>query len=233
MLEFIGAGARFRRTMIFFRIGFGAVDLWHLRRDRSPGSRRSDRAPLVRPRGKWFKQLSLAARPRPLLLLLFLPLEAYATDLHDALVPRSFEEAPLSRPLRFFVNLLRWKDARREFFAPKLQYFLSFKYIPKYKYININILNIKAEQVINLLLRNNFYLAISCRRVEEESDELLYTVWSLVMVREPIASANNLVAARITLFLAFFLFLSSSFFSRKKRNNYSGMFTIIVPFINC
>ena len=34
--------------------------------------------------------------------------------------------------------------------------------------------------MINLLLFNHFY-----RRVQKESDELLYTVWSLVMVREP------------------------------------------------
>ena len=41
--------------------------------------------------------------------------------------------------------------------------------------------------MINLLLHNNnFYLVISYRRVEKESDELLYTVWSLVMVRKPI-----------------------------------------------
>ena len=29
------------------------------------------------------------------------------------------------------------------------------------------------------------------RRVEKESDELLYTIWSLVMVREPIPSARG------------------------------------------
>ena len=48
-----------------------------------------------------------------------------------------------------------------------------------------------AKQIINLLLLNNFYSVISYRRVEKESNELLYTVWSLVMVREPIASARG------------------------------------------
>ena len=37
--------------------------------------------------------------------------------------------------------------------------------------------------MINLLLLNNFYPVISYRRVQKESDGLLYTVWSLVMVR--------------------------------------------------
>ena len=37
--------------------------------------------------------------------------------------------------------------------------------------------------MINLLLVNNFYPVIPYRRVRQESDELLYTVWSLVMVR--------------------------------------------------
>ena len=74
-------------------------------------------------------------------------------------------------------------NARQELFPPKLQYFLSFKYI--------QIWTQKAKQIINLLLLNNFYLVISYRRVEKESDELLYTVWSLVMVREPIASARG------------------------------------------
>ncbi|KAK9307783.1 hypothetical protein QLX08_002017 [Tetragonisca angustula] len=59
--------------------------------------------------------------------------------------------------------------ARRESFVPKLQYFYS----------------LKAKQMINLSLLSNFYskLMISCRRVRKESDELLYTVWPLVMVR--------------------------------------------------
>ena len=33
------------------------------------------------------------------------------------------------------------------------------------------------------ILLNNFYPVISYRRVRKECDELLYTVWSLVMVR--------------------------------------------------
>ena len=36
--------------------------------------------------------------------------------------------------------------------------------------------------MINLLLFNHFYPVMSYRRVEKESDESLYTVWSLVMV---------------------------------------------------
>ena len=40
----------------------------------------------------------------------------------------------------------------------------------------------RRKQIINLLLLNNFYPVISRRRVEKESDELLYAVWSLVMV---------------------------------------------------
>ena len=39
----------------------------------------------------------------------------------------------------------------------------------------------QAKQIINLSL-NDFYPVIY-RRVQKESDELLYTVWSLVMVR--------------------------------------------------
>ena len=38
--------------------------------------------------------------------------------------------------------------------------------------------------MINLLLFNNFYSMISYQRVQKESDELLYTVWSLVMVHK-------------------------------------------------
>ena len=37
--------------------------------------------------------------------------------------------------------------------------------------------------MIKLLVLNNFYPLISYRRVQKESDELLYTVRSLVMVR--------------------------------------------------
>ena len=59
-------------------------------------------------------------------------------------------------------------------FVPKLQYFLSFRYI-----LSIT----QTKQIINLLLHNNFYPVIY-RRVQKESDELLYTVWSLVMVRK-------------------------------------------------
>ncbi|CAD1479221.1 unnamed protein product, partial [Heterotrigona itama] len=40
------------------------------------------------------------------------------------------------------------------------------------------------------MMINNFYPTISLRRVRKESDELLHTIWSLVMVREPVASAR-------------------------------------------
>ncbi|CAD1473718.1 unnamed protein product, partial [Heterotrigona itama] len=49
-----------------------------------------------------------------------------------------------------------------------------------------------AKQIINLLLlSNNFYPVISYRRVQKESGGLLCTVWSLVMVRKPVASARD------------------------------------------
>ena len=48
----------------------------------------------------------------------------------------------------------------------------------------------KVKQIINLLLLNNFYPVIY-RRIQKESDELLYTVWSLVMVRARVASARG------------------------------------------
>ena len=50
----------------------------------------------------------------------------------------------------------------------------------------------KAKQITNLLLlSNNFYSMISYRRDEKENDELLYCVWSLVMVRESVVSARG------------------------------------------
>ena len=53
---------------------------------------------------------------------------------------------------------------------------------------------IEAEQMISLLLLNNLIIPsdiISTSSREKESDELLYTVRSLVMVRELVASARN------------------------------------------
>ena len=44
--------------------------------------------------------------------------------------------------------------------------------------------------MINLSLLDNFYPVTSYRRVQKE-DELLYTVRSLVMVREPVARKLN------------------------------------------
>ena len=46
-----------------------------------------------------------------------------------------------------------------------------------------------SSETSNLRRFSTFLPAISYRRVEEESGELSYTVWSLVMVREPVASA--------------------------------------------
>ena len=73
-------------------------------------------------------------------------------------------------------NLLRWNDVPRTSrnFCPKIAIFSQFK-----EYLSIT----RTKQIINLLLLNNFYPVISYRRVPKESDELLYTVWSLVMVR--------------------------------------------------
>ena len=47
--------------------------------------------------------------------------------------------------------------------------------------------------MISLLLLNNFYPAsiIPTSSEEKENDELSYTVRSLVMVREPVASARG------------------------------------------
>ena len=75
------------------------------------------------------------------------------------------------------VNLLRWKLQYflSIHFLSKLQYFLSLKYI-----LSI----VEAKQIINVLLVNNFYPADTpTRSKEKENDELLCTVWSLVMVR--------------------------------------------------
>ena len=52
--------------------------------------------------------------------------------------------------------------------------------------------------MINLLIFNRFYPVIEYRRVEKESDELLYTVWSLVMVRNPVAKRKRLNFIDIT-----------------------------------
>ena len=51
----------------------------------------------------------------------------------------------------------------------------------------------KTNDKFKYNILNNFYPAISYRRVqkEKESDESLYTVWSLVVVREPVASARG------------------------------------------
>ena len=77
--------------------------------------------------------------------------------------------------------------ARREFFRPKLQHFLKFQV-----YLNVT----QWKRMTSLLFLNNFYPVMSYRRSSkgEESDELLYTVRSLVMVR-----ANQLPAQWMTM----------------------------------
>ena len=55
--------------------------------------------------------------------------------------------------------------------------------------------------MINLLLLHNFYPVMSYRRVQKESDQLLYTVWSLVMVRKWISSAGMTCHARREFFV--------------------------------
>ena len=45
--------------------------------------------------------------------------------------------------------------------------------------------------IINLLLPNHFYPAMSYRRVHKESDKLLYTIWSLVIVRNHLKAHSS------------------------------------------
>ena len=74
-------------------------------------------------------------------------------------------------------NLLRWNE---NFLFQNCNIFLVlriFKYNSKGKTNNKFI--------------NNFYSEILQLRVQKESDELLYTVWLLVMVREPVTSARS------------------------------------------
>ena len=52
------------------------------------------------------------------------------------------------------------------------------------------------------LLLNNFYRVISHRRVQKESNELLCTVWSLVMVRDQLTTQG---IKRINVFSVFFV----------------------------
>ena len=73
------------------------------------------------------------------------------------------------------VNLLRWNDVSRT-----LRIF-CLKSASIFSVLSIT----HVEQIIDLLLPNNFYLStvISYRRVQKENDELLCTVRLLVMVR--------------------------------------------------
>ena len=105
-------------------------------------------------------------------------------EIHTWLVEENFHETRkfvLNMEFNYlFLHLLDinliWKQSwiliwwRRESFIPKLQYFLGLKYIGK--------------------ANNRFTIPTSSK--EKEFDELLYTVfWSLVMVREPVASATR------------------------------------------
>ena len=79
------------------------------------------------------------------------------------------------------INLLRWHDVPRtsKTFGPKLQYPLSFKYILYYfRYI-------ENPGKTNNEFISNFY-PVSRIRI------IVYTVWSLVMVRKPVTSAKRL-----------------------------------------
>ena len=75
------------------------------------------------------------------------------------------------------INFLRWNDMPRTsrtvcpIIASVFTVLCIFKYNPG------------ETIIINLLLVNNFYPVTTYRRVQKESDELLYTVWSFVMVR--------------------------------------------------
>ena len=71
-----------------------------------------------------------------------------------------------------------------ENFLPQIATFFQFQV-----YLNVT----HAQTMTSLLLVNNFYPVMSYRQVqeEEESDELLYTARSLVMVREPVTSARG------------------------------------------
>ena len=53
-------------------------------------------------------------------------------------------------------------------------------------------------QIIDLLLLNHFHPVISYRQVRMESDELFYTVWSLVTVRNqlPAQGVNQDASSR-------------------------------------
>ena len=56
--------------------------------------------------------------------------------------------------------------------------------------------------MINSLLLNNFYPAISYPLVQKESDELLYTVWSLVMVRNQLPRTSRIFCSKIVIFFS-------------------------------
>ena len=107
--------------------------------------------------------------------------------------PLSFGANSQNTPSRFWsdcgtLNLLRWNDvprARREFFPQNYNIF-SVLSIFKYNPGKTN------NKFINNSLLDNFYPAtLSYRRVGKEGDELLYTVWSLVMFRKLVTNARG------------------------------------------
>ena len=81
--------------------------------------------------------------------------------------------------LRSAISLPAQSNGTSRTFRLKIAIFPQFQV-----YLSIT----QAKEMINLLLLNSLYPVI-CRRVDKESDELFYTVWSLVMVRNQFASA--------------------------------------------
>ena len=85
------------------------------------------------------------------------------------------------------LNLLRWNDVvprTSRIFCPKVAVFSQF-----WVYLDIT----RAKQMINLLLLSNFCPVIPFWQIQNDilTNYCTYTVWSLVMVREPIASARG------------------------------------------
>ena len=84
----------------------------------------------------------------------------------------------------YFNFPLTFCQVRREFFVPNCNHFLSFKYTMNAA---------QAKRTTSRLLLNNFYPATSYRRVRKKRKATnCCTRCSLVMVREPVASARGL-----------------------------------------
>ena len=85
-----------------------------------------------------------------------------------------------------FINLLRSNDVPRtsRIFSPKVAIFSQF-----WVYLNVT----QVKQMTNLLLLSNCCPVISFWQIQNDilTNYCIYTVWSLVMVRGPIASARG------------------------------------------